>query len=95
MSFSMVQLNAHSRVIRALILRLIQILYAVSMHIKSETGKNSTSFLLKTVCSLFRAFMANILSLKIMMVLNVIEILQEPGKNSDGNIEIDLNKAYV
>jgi hypothetical protein len=30
------------------------------MHIKSETGKNSPSFLSKTVCLLFRAFMANI-----------------------------------
>jgi len=38
--------------------------------------------------------MANIFAFK-MMGLYAIEMLQEAGKNSNGTIEIDLNKAYI
>ena len=54
-----------------------------------ETGKDSTSFLKKTVCSLLVASTVNIFALK-MMRLSAIEILLEAGKNSDGSIEIEI-----
>ena len=58
-----------------------------------EIGKDSTSFLKRTLCSLFKASTANIFALK-MMRLSAIEILLEPGKNSDGSIEIE-NKIHI
>ena len=82
-------LTSHSRVTEILILRPIQMAHVNSTLLPLEIGKNSTLFLKKTVCSLFKAFTANILPLK-MISLSAIEIILETGKNSDGTTEIEI-----